>query len=331
MPAPRTNGRSRRGRSVPNQYAIIFASGKNRTPPQAVAGQDNPGTLAQPRLHTLFSLSKDGGYLALKEGQRRRRLHHADRVQPVSRATRRCQLRQLGYRRLHRLHADADAGAGQRRDRRGFREGHAVQPSARALRGAFNLAITTATPGATIRYTTNGSEPAVNTGTVYTGPIPISATTVVRAAAFKAGWKPTNVDTQTYLFIDDIVNQSNAHATALGFPSGSVNGQIFRYGMTLGNVTSGGGNLQALKNALAAAPAVCLTTDVQNLVNASTGIYVNPSTRGLFWERPASVEYLNAAGTSEFQIDCGARIRGGFSRTTTESEARLPPVFPRAL
>ena len=50
-----------------NQYLTVFASEKNLLPPQAVAGQDNPGTPAQPHLHTTFKLSKEGGYLALMQ------------------------------------------------------------------------------------------------------------------------------------------------------------------------------------------------------------------------------------------------------------------------
>jgi autotransporter-associated beta strand protein len=72
----------------------------------------------------------------------------------------------------------------------------------------FSLAITTATPDATIRYTVDGSTPSETAGTVYTGPITISKTTVVRAIAYKAGYMSADVDTQTYLFIADVLTQS---------------------------------------------------------------------------------------------------------------------------
>jgi hypothetical protein len=45
---------------------IIFASGRDLRPAQAVAGQDNTGTALQPRLATNFKLSSGAGnYLAL--------------------------------------------------------------------------------------------------------------------------------------------------------------------------------------------------------------------------------------------------------------------------
>jgi hypothetical protein len=49
---------------------VVFASNRDRRPPQAVAGQDNAGTSAQPRLATNFKISSNAGrYLALtKEG-----------------------------------------------------------------------------------------------------------------------------------------------------------------------------------------------------------------------------------------------------------------------
>ena len=58
----------------------------------------------------------------------------------------------------------------------------------------FDLAITTATPGAQIRYTLDGSVPTATTGTLYTGPIHLTTTSVVRAAAYKTGYEPSNVE-----------------------------------------------------------------------------------------------------------------------------------------
>ena len=72
---------------------------------------------------------------------------------------------------------------------------------------AFQLEITTATPEASIRFTTDGSPPDETTGTLYSAPIEIDETTVVRAIAFREGFLSTNVDTHTYLFLDDVADQ----------------------------------------------------------------------------------------------------------------------------
>lgn len=45
----------------------------------------------------------------------------------------------------------------------------------------FDLALSTDTDGASIRYTTDGSVPTITAGTLYTAPIHITTTTVLRA------------------------------------------------------------------------------------------------------------------------------------------------------
>ena len=94
-----------------------------------------------------------------------------------------------------------------------------------------SVSITCDTPGAVIRYTRNGDTPTASSGFVYSSPVEISATTVLRAAAFLDGWLPSNVDTHTYLFPDDIIVQSVNGAAPPGWPATSVNGQRFDYGM----------------------------------------------------------------------------------------------------
>ena len=71
----------------------------------------------------------------------------------------------------------------------------------------FSLSITCATPGVTIRFTTNGSAPTASSGFIYTNALPITNTTVLRAAAFKTGALPSDVDTHSYVFARDVVRQ----------------------------------------------------------------------------------------------------------------------------
>lgn len=72
----------------------------------------------------------------------------------------------------------------------------------------ITVEITNATQGAVIRYTTDRKAPTATSGQIYTGPIQITNTTVLRAAAFKEGWAPSNVDTQSYLFPSNIIASS---------------------------------------------------------------------------------------------------------------------------
>src|SRR5581483_3039222 len=69
-----------------------------------------------------------------------------------------------------------------------------------------------------------------NTGTVYTGPVRVTGTTTVRAAAFKAGYLPSNADTQTYIFLDDVIRQSSTGRAPAGWPT-SWGSNVVDYGM----------------------------------------------------------------------------------------------------
>ena len=163
-----------------------------------------------------------------------------------------------------------------------------------------------------IRYTTDGSEPTATTGTVYAGPITIDQTTVLRAAAFKTDFDRSNVDTGTYIFVDDVVTQTRTSTIAAGFPSSSVNEQVLQYGLNSGVLDEWGES--AVKESLLSIPTMSIVTDLDNLFDSQTGIFVNAQEHGLMWERPGSLELINPDGTDGFQVEMGLRIRGGFSR-----------------
>src|SRR5207253_2848176 len=70
-----------------------------------------------------------------------------------------------------------------------------------------------------------------------------------------------------------------------------------------------------LQAALTAIPTMSIVTDLSNLFDPATGIYVNASGDTIAWERPTSLELINPDGSDGFQINAGLRIRGGFSRS----------------
>ncbi|MBW6514324.1 MAG: chitobiase/beta-hexosaminidase C-terminal domain-containing protein [Candidatus Syntrophosphaera sp.] len=67
-----------------------------------------------------------------------------------------------------------------------------------------NVAISTATPNATIYYTTDGSVPSDTNGSVYTAPVMISQTTTLKAIAYAAGYTPSGVASAEYIFTTDV-------------------------------------------------------------------------------------------------------------------------------
>jgi hypothetical protein len=81
----------------------------------------------------------------------------------------------------------------------------------------FELSLFSATAGATVRYTLDGTEPTQSSPS-FEGPIAVDRTTVVRAAAFAPDVRRSPVATRTYLFIDDVVRQAPTGKAPKGFP-----------------------------------------------------------------------------------------------------------------
>ena len=73
-------------------------------------------------------------------------------------------------------------------------------PAAGAYTSAQNVTISTTTTGATIYYTTDGSEPTTNSS-VYSSAIPVSSTTTIKAIATAAGYDNSSVATATYTIV----------------------------------------------------------------------------------------------------------------------------------
>lgn len=186
----------------------------------------------------------------------------------------------------------------------------------------FSVEITTATDGATIVYTLDASTPSETNGTVYSVPLTVSETTTLRAMAYRTDWVSTNADTQTYLFIDDIITQPESQPTSewpaasksTKRPPGPGSGtQEMDYGMDP-DVTGDPRYSGLMDDALLAIPSISIVTDLPNLFDSSDGIYANSEDD---LECPASVEYILPDGTEGFQVNTGLRIRGGSSARST--------------
>lgn len=185
----------------------------------------------------------------------------------------------------------------------------------------FSLTLTTGTLGAAIRYTTNGSPPTDSTGTEYTGPLTISTTTALRAAAFIPGYETSTVKTQTYIFPAQVLNQPELPA---GYPAAWGNAYNFAFDTLTGPpipadyrmdpaVTRAPDYSSLLVPALSSTlPVVCITTRIPEMFDFSSGIYSNQRLANK--EIEASIEYFNpldATGTDRWQEDAGLRMHGG--------------------
>lgn len=69
--------------------------------------------------------------------------------------------------------------------------------------GPQYIAMASATPGAEIRYTLNGSTPTQNS-TVYTAPVLVSTNSVIQAIAFKPGLTPSSISVGNFLITNTV-------------------------------------------------------------------------------------------------------------------------------
>jgi hypothetical protein len=196
----------------------------------------------------------------------------------------------------------------------------------------FALTISSATPDALIYYSVNGDEPGPGKGFLYTGPILITNTTVLRSRAFRENWKPTDIDTHTYIFVADVIQQAKHWPTPRVpppyFPASWGNNSV-DYGMDPQIVTNY--PLAEWKEILSQVPTMSIVTEMGNLFDPATGIYANALQHGIDWERPMSLELIdpNSDNPSRFQENCGVRIRGGFSRNPQFVKHSLRVFFRR--
>jgi hypothetical protein len=286
-------------------YRIIFASGKNRTP---LTGN----------LHTNFSLDSAGDYVALVSpgGTVMSEFGTSGANYPPQRAGVSYGLYgsplQIGFMRTPTPNALNNSASGVL----GFVADTKFSVDRGFFSSAFDLTITTTTPGATIRYTTNGSWPSETAGTIYTSPIPISRSQPVKAVAYLAGHLSTNVDTHTYIFVDEVVTQTAASVQSVNGLPATWNGNAVYYGMNGNSAVVNPATHATLKNDLKTVPSLSISIDTNDMFGTS-GIYSNPTSSGAAWERKTSLELIDPAapdGSRDFQENCVIQIQGGAFR-----------------
>ena len=101
-------------------------------------------------------------------------------------------------------------------------------PAAGTYTSAQSVAISSSTPGATIRYTTDGSTPSETLGTVYAGPVAVSSSTTLRAVAYQADWITSGVASAAFTILEGTVKWSvDVGSPIPGSPAISASGTIY--------------------------------------------------------------------------------------------------------
>jgi hypothetical protein len=187
---------------APGTYLLVYASAKDRSPTNGA------------KLHASFQLNANGEYLALMSADFPRRIvsEFAPKF-PEQRNDYSYAFTTNGWRYFQTPTPGTNNGTSPITQ---------VIPALHTSvdRGVFDapftLVVSCDISGATLRYTTDGSQPTAVTPNLYTAPLAISNTTIFRVVAFMTNMLPSRVSSHTYLFFDQVMQQS---ASPAGYPS----------------------------------------------------------------------------------------------------------------
>jgi len=286
-----------------NDYLVICASGLDFLDPNGY-------------YHTNFKLSGAGEYLALVGPGGNKILHeyapqYPSQVDDVSYGL---------YDGEQRYFATPTPGADNNDAYLGLVADTEFSHNRGFYDAAFDVIVATTTNGATIKYTLDGTEPSLFHSNTYSGPVHVSTTTCLRAMALKEGYRPSNVDTHTYIFLDDVIDQSNDQS-ARGMPSTWVKEDGWSrpadYAMDP-EITGSGEYSGLMRECLTSIPTLSIAMNVNDLFDQYDGIYSNANRRHVLpyedWERACSAEFFDANGTENMQVDCAIRAHGDLAR-----------------
>ncbi|MEM7264257.1 MAG: lamin tail domain-containing protein, partial [Planctomycetota bacterium] len=288
------------------EFRIVFASGKDRRDPES-------------ELHSNFRLSRSGEYLALHYPDETRQFVAGFAPEfPEQRPDFSYGLDSEGAASYFEDPTPGEANDSETRFP-GFAEPPQFSVDHGLYEEAFELELTTTTPGARIFYTLDGKEPTAERGTEYTGPIAVAgqsnrAVVTVRATSFHGSLLPSKTATQSYIFTEHVLTQP---ARPTGFPTrwGAAPGVDYEMDQQIVGV---GNNAELVEQGLRSLPIVSIVTDVEHIFG-TRGIYSNSQGEGIAWERPTSVELIWPDGREGFQVDSGVRMLGGASRNPDRS------------
>lgn len=147
---------------------------------------------------------------------------------------------------------------------------------------AFSVELSAA-PGSRIYYTLDCSDPD-QSSTLYTGPIRVTGTTILRTRVYRDGYLESYMDTQSYLY--DVKNEGNVRVVSLVSDWDNLTSQ------DRGIMIKG-------PNATAEFP--------YGSMNKGANFWMD-------WEREAHVELYLSDGSQALSQECGIKLHGQYSR-----------------
>ena len=190
---------------------------------------------------------------------------------------------------------------------------------------SLTVSITPTDATAEVRYTTDGSEPTAKSS-LYTEPLQLTQTTVLRAVEVKNGVVTSASTTASYIFIASVLNQTNDPE---GYPSTWGRYTQFK-GTAIADyemdpeMTNDPMLRPKIIEGLKQLPILSVVSDKGNFFshenNEETGgiyIYTGPpvgDATGNGWTRPCSAELFGGPQHHDLSINCGVKLHGGHGR-----------------
>jgi len=173
------------------------------------------------------------------------------------------------------------------------------------------VSITSATPGASIRYTTDGSAPTETHGTVYSGPVNISSGTVtLEAIAYEAGFTDSNVTSSTYTIVTQQQVAAPVFSPASGAPPQSVTITTATGGATIRYTTDGSTPSETNGTIYSGTPVSITTNTTLEAIAYETGFADSnvtsatyTATTQTFNFEAESLSYTGSGATASVQTD----------------------------
>ena len=319
-----------------NGYLLVMASGKNLT--TVAAGK---------YLHTNFNISSDGEAIILANSAGSI-VHQTDSVAVPCNASRGLSPDGTGS---WAFFAEPTPGAANTTKAYATSTTTSVKFSPEGGFQSSALTVTLSTDGNTpIYYTLDCTEPTACDSLLYTGPISVDSTTVIRATTFNNNLMPGLPSTQTYIF------PNRLHWLLRQLETGEIITERHVYFIDdsvdidalMEHVRNGGSITDFARDTIITynphivqthpskfdLPVISLTTAPINLWDSLTGIYVfgpnatyvEPYYGANFhqdWERPVHVELYWTDGSKRLDQDAGIQIAGAWSRSNEQKSFSL--------
>ena len=217
-------------------------------------------------------------------------------------------------------------------------------PAAGAYGPAQSVTISTATSGASIRYTTNGATPSSTTGTVYSSPVSISATATLEAIAYETGLTNSTVTTGVYT-INGACAAPTFSPAAGSYTSAMVTISTTTSGATINYTTNGTTPSSTVGTVYSSPVAIGQTGTLQaiaykagysnsNVSSAAYTLYIGTTTTG---GNNTSITANEMRGTrfqagssitvSHIALDIGSSVTGNIQCAIYTDSSGVPGTF----